>query len=108
MVQLTLKSYFPKQISYERFVFSLLRILPGLYVFLHHYTLQSQRTGLYFIDSKQLPVCHNRRIHSHRVFEGIATRAKSSTGWLVNQIRFTGLKLHQPKTLQRFRLSLPM
>ena len=88
MVQLTLKSYFPKQISYGRFVLSLLRILPGLYVFLHYCTLQSQRTGLYFIDSKQLPVCHNRRIHSHRVFDRIASRGKSSTGW------FYGLKLH--------------
>jgi len=88
MVQLTLRSYFPKQISYERFLVSLLRVLPGLYVFLKHLTLQSQPTGLYLIDSKQLAVCHNRRIHSHRVFERTATRSKSSTGW------FFGLKLH--------------
>jgi len=87
-VQLILKSYFPKQISYERFLISLLKILPGLYVFLKYCTLQSKRTGLYLIDSKQLPVCHNRRIHSHRVFEGLAQRGKSSTGW------FFGLKLH--------------
>ena len=88
MVQRTLKSYFPRQISYERFLVSLLKVLPGLYVFLKYLTLQSQQTGLYFIDSKQLAVCHNRRIHSHRVFEGIATRGKSSTGW------FFGFKLH--------------
>ena len=88
MVQSRLKSYFPHQVSYERFLVSLLKVLPGLYVFLKHRTLQSRHTGLYFIDSKQLPVCHNRRIHSHRVFEHIARRGKSSTGW------FFGLKLH--------------
>ena len=88
MVQLSLKSYFPHQISYERFLCSLLKVLPGLYVFLKCCTLKSDSTGFYFIDSKQLPVCHNRRIHSHQVFEGFARRGKSSTGW------FFGLKLH--------------
>lgn len=88
MVQAELKTYFPKQISYERFLASLLKILPGLYVFLKYCLLQSQYTGIYFIDSKQLPVCHNRRIHSHRVFASIARRGRSSTGW------FYGMKLH--------------
>ncbi|WP_460946219.1 transposase [Spirosoma daeguense] len=37
-------------------------------------------TGTYFIDSKKFPVCDKRRIHSHRVFEGVAARGKSSTG----------------------------
>jgi|GEM_PF-1979742 len=50
-------------------------------LFLQYNTRQSQRTGIYFIDSKQLPVCHNRRIHSHRVFDSIARRGKCSTGW---------------------------
>jgi transposase len=33
-------------------------------------------------------VCHNRRIHSHRVFDGLAQRGKSSVDW------FFGFKLH--------------
>lgn len=33
-------------------------------------------------------MCDNRRIHSHRVFEGYAERGKTSTGW------FFGFKLH--------------
>ena len=45
-------------------------------------------TGISFIDSTTLDVCHNRRIHSHKVFKGIAERGKSSTGW------FYGFKLH--------------
>ena len=45
-------------------------------------------TGISFIDSTTLDVCHNRRIHSHKVFKGIAERGKSSTGW------FYGFNLH--------------
>jgi hypothetical protein len=41
-----------------------------------------------FVDSTPLKVCHNARIHSHKVFEGIARRGKTSVGW------FFGLKLH--------------
>ena len=33
-------------------------------------------------------VCHNRRIHSHKVFKKIARRGKTSVGW------FYGFKLH--------------
>ena len=33
-------------------------------------------------------VCHPRRIHSHKVFKGIAKKGKTSTGW------FYGFKLH--------------
>ena len=33
-------------------------------------------------------VCHNRRIHSHRVFKDLAKRGKNSIGW------FFGFKLH--------------
>lgn len=87
-VEPVLKPYFPKLVSYERFLTLLVRILPGLYVYLKYCTLLSKPTGLYFIDSKKLLVCDNRRIHSHRVFAGIAQRGKSSTGW------FFGLKLH--------------
>lgn len=52
------------------------------------YTLMGQCTGISFIDSTPLAVCHNARIHSHRVFEGRAARGKTSVGW------FYGFKLH--------------
>lgn len=45
-------------------------------------------TGISFIDSTTIDVCHNRRIHSHKVFKDTAERGKSSTGW------FYGFKLH--------------
>jgi hypothetical protein len=83
-----LASYYPNLVSYERFLSYLVRIMPGLFVFLQLCTLKSRATGLYFIDSKKLVVCDNHRIHSNKVFAGVAARGKSSTGW------FYGLKIH--------------
>lgn len=88
LLEKELQSYFPRQVSYERFVARIPRLLPGLYVFLKWRTLLSQRTGTYFIDSKKLPVCDNHRIYQNKVFGQLATRGKSSTGW------FFGFKLH--------------
>jgi hypothetical protein len=45
-------------------------------------------TGISFVDSTSLAVCHAKRIHSHRVFKGVAKRGKTTKGW------FYGLKLH--------------
>lgn len=87
-VLLPMKPYFPHLISYERFVARMPRLLPGLYVLLKWLCTQSQRTGFYIIDSKPLPVCHNRRIEQNRVFTGLAARGKSSMGW------FYGFKAH--------------
>lgn len=40
------------------------------------------------MDATSLAVCKNPRIHSHKVFAGLAKRGKTSTGW------FLGFKLH--------------
>src|SRR5699024_3437730 len=45
-------------------------------------------TGISYIDSTKIAVCHNKRIYRHKVFKGLATRGKSSMGW------FYGFKLH--------------
>lgn len=71
---------------YDRFVSLMPRLFTPLMVLLH--TLSGEETGIYFADSSQLAVCHNRRIHRHKVFEGLAARGKTSMGW------FFGLKLH--------------
>ena len=47
-----------------------------------------KKTGIYYIDSTPLPVCHNRRIQRHKTFAGLAERGKTSMGW------FFGFKLH--------------
>ncbi|AFY62139.1 transposase family protein [Synechococcus sp. PCC 6312] len=77
---------FPKRPSYHRFV----EWMPGLIIPLCVYlkTLFGACTGISFIDATSLRVCHNRRIPSHRVFQGIAARGKTSVDW------FYGFKLH--------------
>lgn len=87
-VQIELQSFFPRQVSYKRFLQLISKAVPYLYVFTKWQSLCAEATGIYFIDSKKLPVCHNRRIHNHRVFKGLAQRGRTSTGW------FYGLKLH--------------
>jgi hypothetical protein len=77
---------FPRLVSYQRFV----ELMPGALVPLCGY-LQSRKgrcSGISFVDSTSLKVCHNRRIHSHKVFEGRARRGKTRVDW------FFGFKLH--------------
>jgi len=81
-----LKRFFPKLVSYNRFVELIKSCTFPLFCFLQG--LMGNSTGISIVDSTPLPVCHNRRINSHKVFKEIAKRGKISTGW------FYGLKLH--------------
>jgi len=84
-----LKQYpwaFPRLVSYSRFVELLPSVLVPLCGYLH--SRKGQCSGISFIDSTSLKVCHNRRIHSHKVFQGCARRGKTSVDW------FFGFKLH--------------
>jgi len=47
-----------------------------------------KNTGISFVDSTPIRVCNNKRIHNHKVFQGIAQRGKSTIGY------FFGFKLH--------------
>jgi IS5 family transposase len=80
------RTEFPHLVSYQRLIECLPSVLVPLAAYLQ--TRLSVTHGLAFIDSLPLPVCHNRRIGSHRVFAGVAQRARSSMDW------FYGLKLH--------------
>ena len=77
---------FPTLPSYTRFVELIPLTLLPLCAYVQ--TRKGPATGLQFIDSLPIRVCHNRRIHSHKVFAGLAQRGKSSMGW------FYGFKLH--------------
>lgn len=87
IIQGTLKSYFPTAYSYSRFVYLMSRLNFPLFAFLAGCRLATTTQGNY-VDATKLVVCHNKRIPNHRVFDGIAKRGKSSTGW------FFGFKLH--------------
>lgn len=77
---------FPGLVSYPRFVALIPYALIPLCAYLRG--LFGECTGISFIDSTPLAVCHNARIHQHKVFAGLAQRGKCSTGW------FFGFKLH--------------
>jgi len=77
---------FPALPSYSRFVELIPTALIPLCAYLR--TRPGTCTGIQFIDSLPIRVCHNRRIFSHRVFAGVAQRGKNSVGW------FYGFKLH--------------
>lgn len=86
-ISVYLVEYFPKLVSYNRFV----ELMQYLTVPLLIYGLKFKSgdcTGISFVDSTPLEVCHNKRIYSHKVFKNIAKRGHSSTGW------FYGFKLH--------------
>jgi len=77
---------FPDAPSYTRVI----QLLPRVLWPLVHYlgSRHGEVSGISFVDSTPLKVSHNARIHSHKVFRGLAQRGKSSTGW------FFGFKLH--------------
>jgi len=81
-----LRSEFPNAPSYQRCLELLPRCIVGLTALFDQ--LKGQCTGISIIDSTPIAVCDNHRIHSHKVFSGMAARGKSSTGW------FFGFKLH--------------
>jgi Transposase DDE domain len=81
-----LRGEFPRLLSYNRFVEQTPRAFSALASFLQ--TRFGACSGISFIDSTPLRVCHNMRINSHNVTADFAARGKTSTGW------FYGFKLH--------------
>jgi hypothetical protein len=80
------KKDFPTLVSYTRFLELIpFALMPLLILLLK---MPGKKTGRYYVDSTKLFVCHNLRIRRHKVFEGLAKRGKTSTGW------FFGFKLH--------------
>lgn len=77
---------FPNLVSYKRMVALMKRVGIPLWVYLR--LSMGVCTGISFVDSTSLTVCHNRRIERHRVFDGWAQRGKTTMGW------FFGFKLH--------------
>ncbi len=85
-VQRPLGAEFASLLSAPRFVERLPRILLPWAADLH--TQLGTCTGLSFIDSTKLAVCHTARIGQHRVLAGRARRGQTSVGW------FFGFKRH--------------
>ena len=82
-----LRGFFPKVVSYNRFVELERDVAVPLALFIKK-VLLGKCTGISFVDSTPLRVRRNQRIHIHKTFKGIAQRGKCSMGW------FFGFKLH--------------
>lgn len=81
------KDYFPRLLSYNRFVELEKKVAIPMMLFLKMHCM-GKCTGISFVDSTHIHVCHNRRIHNHKVFKDVAERGQCSLGW------FFGFKLH--------------
>lgn len=81
-----LKSYFPMLLSYTRF----LALMPSVVVPMCSYLISKlgKPTGIQFVDSTKIEVCHIIRAKRNKVFEGIAQHGKGTMGWSF------GFKLH--------------
>ena len=78
---------FPQLVSYERLNHLQGRVMVPLILYLKNYALGAS-SGINFVDSTTLNVCHVKREKQHKVMKGLATKGKSTMGW------FFGFKLH--------------
>lgn len=81
-----LKPYFPELLSYTRF----LALMPSVVVPMCSYLTSKlgKPTGIQFVDSTKIEVCHIMRAKRNKVFEGLAEHGKGTMGWSF------GFKLH--------------
>jgi hypothetical protein len=77
---------FPNLVSYQRFI----ELIPSSLIPLMYYlnSQKGQSTGINFIDSTSLPVCHPKRAKRNKLFKNLAGWGKSSVSW------YFGFKLH--------------
>jgi Transposase DDE domain len=79
---------FSTLLSYSRFIYLKKRVLIYLLLMLEWFCHQTKNTGISYIDSTSIAVCHPKRISRNKVFAGFAKLGKTTKGW------FFGLKLH--------------
>lgn len=77
---------FPDLPSYSRFISLIKQATFPMTLFTHLHC--GDHTGVYYIDSSCLPVCHIKRSKRHKTFGEVAAYGKTSVAW------FFGLKLH--------------
>ena len=77
---------FPTAVSYNHFLESQKSVLVPLCFLIHMFSFE--QTGIYFIDSTTIKVCHIKREKQHKVFDGLAEKSRSTMGY------FYGFKLH--------------
>ena len=66
---------FPNAVSYNRFVELMPRVFCKMMLFMKLYAF-GKCTGITFVDSTMIPVCHNVRRYFNKVFSGLAKNGK--------------------------------
>ena len=75
-----MKRDFPNAVSYNRFIELEQRVFFKLVFFLKLFAF-GRCSGISFVDSTMIPVCHNLRRYANKVFKGVATDGKGTMGW---------------------------
>ena len=70
--------HFPHLLNYSRFVELILSIVIPLAAYLKKH--DGNCSGIAYIDSTKLPMCHPKRMHRNHVFKRRATMGKSTMG----------------------------
>ena len=81
-----LRSYFPELLSYTRFLGVTASVVIPMCSYLT--SKLGKPTGIQFVDSTKIEVCHIIRAKRNKVFDGIACHGKGTMGWSF------GFKLH--------------
>ena len=85
-VLISLEEEFPQLVSYNRFVELSRTVTLEMCAYLQ--SRYGKCTGISYVDSTSIAVCHNKRINRNKVFEDLARRSKTTMGW------FYGFKVH--------------
>lgn len=81
-----LRNYFPELLSYTRFLGVTASVVIPICSYLT--SKLGKPTGIQFVDSTKIEVCHIIRAKRNKVFDGIACHGKGTMGWSF------GFKLH--------------
>ncbi|WP_436416385.1 transposase [Petrimonas sp.] len=66
-----LREEFPNQLSYNRFIAIEHKMFAPMMLF-RNIVCFEKCTGISFVDSTKISVCHNKRIFNHKTFDGFA------------------------------------
>ena len=79
-IKVVMRQDFPDAVSYNRFVELMPRVFFKMMLFMKLYAF-GKCTGITFVDSTMILVCHNVRRYYNKVFAGLAKDGKGAMDW---------------------------
>ncbi len=86
-------SYFPKLISYTRFI-EIKKKYKILFEVILNYFIPKKYYGNSFIDSFCIKSCHIKREHMTKILQNISGKTKSTMGWVFGRKLFLAIDEH--------------